>query len=452
MISTQDLKAMDQKYIWHPFTQMNLWPSDNPLVITHGEGVYLYDTDGNAYIDGISSLWVNVHGHNHPILNQAIINQTQKIAHSTLLGLANEPSILLAEKLVEITPKGLEKVFYSDNGSTAMEVALKMAYQYWQLIGEKQKKYFVTFEGAYHGDTIGSVSLGGIDLFHQIFGPLLFETIQVKNTDYLRHPQCHSKLECANECLRELENLLATKSPEIIGIVIEPLMQGANGMIDQPRHFLKKIQALAVKYNCLLICDEVATGFGRTGHMFACLQEEVTPDIMAIAKGISGGYLPIAATLTTEKIYHAFLGKHEEFKTFFHGHTYTGNPLACAVSLANIKLMQKDHFFEKLNQKIIEIHHQVDRLNSLEHVGDIRKKGMMIGIELVQKKQPFTPYALEKRIAHQVILKAREKGVILRPLGNVIVLMPPLSINKNEIKLLINATFESISEVTSLFF
>ena len=319
------LVAWDQSYLWHPFTQMQDFFQDELLVIERGEGVYLFDHNGKRYLDGVSSLWTNVHGHRRRELDEAIKNQLDKIAHCTMLGLANVPAINLAKRLVDITPLGLNKVFFSDNGSTAVEVALKMAYQYWQLRGEKQRRRFLKLKNAYHGDTLGAVSVGGIDLFHQIFHDLLFPTFEAPNPYCFRCPDHEN---CKNQCLEALEELVACNHTEIAAIILEPIMQGAAGMIPQPSGYLKRVREIADQFGLLLIADEVATGFGRTGKMFACNHEDISPDIICLAKGITGGYLPLAATLTTEQIYQMFLGKFEEFKAFYHGHTYTGNPLA----------------------------------------------------------------------------------------------------------------------------
>ena len=407
---------------------MKGWLEHDQLTIERGDGVYLYDTEGNKYIDGVSSLWVTVHGHRKKELNQAIKKQLDKISHSTLLGLGNVPSIELAEKLVRIAPKGLSKVFYSDSGSTAVEIALKIAFQYWQNAKLKhqrtkepknKKTKFITLQNAYHGDTIGSVSVGGIDLFHKIYKPLLFKSYK------------------APVDLAVIEKIMETHNQDIAALIIEPLIQAAAGMLLEPKGFLKGVRRLCDRYNILLIVDEVATGFGRTGKMFACEHENVSPDIMCVAKGITGGYLPLAATLTTKKIFKAFLGKHEEFKIFFHGHTYTGNPLGCAAALANLEIFIKEKTMQKMRSKIKLLKLELKKIAALACVKEVRQCGFMVGIEL-------QGFSFEARIGHQVILEARKRGAILRPLGDVIVLMPPLSINEQELKKLLKITYESI--------
>lgn len=440
----KDLEKEDKQYIWHPFTQMQDWVENNQLIIERGDGSYLYDTKGNKYLDGVSSLWVNVHGHRKKEIDQAIKKQLNKIAHSTLLGLGNVPSIELAKKLIEITPRGLNKVFFSDNGSTAVEIALKIAFQYWQhkklkiknqnsktqIKDAKYKTKFLTLVNAYHGDTIGSVSVGGIDLFHGIYKPLLFKAYKVQPD------------------LAQVEKIMKAHHHEIAAMIVEPLVQAAAGMLLQPKGFLKGVRELSTKYNILLICDEVATGFGRTGKMFACEHENVSPDIMCLAKGLSGGYLPIAATLTTNEIFNAFLGEYQDKKTFFHGHTYTGNPLGCAAALANLEIFEKEKTLKNLQKKIKFLKEQLVPFKQLRHVGEIRECGFMVGIELVKNKTTKEEFPYAERIGHQVILEARKRGAILRPLGNVIVLLPPLSISKRDLHKLLQITYASIKAVT----
>ena len=421
---TQRLLALDKKYVWHPFTQMRDWNADvpgKPLVIDRAEGSYLIDTQGRRYLDGVSSLWVNVHGHRKAALDEALKRQADKIAHSTMLGLSNTPAIELAAKLVEIAPKGLAKVFYSDNGSTAVEIALKMSYQYWQNVGRMKKTSIVHLENSYHGDTLGSVSVGGIDLFHKVYRKLIFKTI---------------KIEASPDAF---EALLKKHHQTIASIVLEPIVQGAAGMIMWPKGVLKRFEQLCRRYDVLLIVDEVATGFGRTGKMFACEHEGVRPDFLCIAKGITGGYLPLAATLATQRIFDGFLFPYKDMKTFFHGHTYTGNPLACAVALANIEIFKKERVLERLQPKIVFFRKRLLRLQEISCVGDIRQRGFMVGIELTRDQ-------MSVRVCEQ----ARQHGVILRPLGNVIVLMPPLSMSIPELEVLVTAVECAIKDVSGV--
>ncbi len=445
------LEHWDKQYVWHPFTQMQQFVREKPLIIARGEGSYLIDVEGNRYLDGVSSLWVNVHGHCHPALNRAIKEQLDAIAHSTLLGLANIPSILLAKKLVEITPPGLNKVFYSDAGATAVEIALKMAFQYWQQKEGgrfRSKTKFISLVEAYHGDTIGSVSVGGMPLFHGIFKPLLFECLHAPAPYCYRCPLERERESCGMACADRLEELLQKHHQEIAAVIIEPLVQGAAGMITAPDGFLRRVRELCTRYNVLLIADEVAVGFGRTGRLFACEHEGVSPDLMCLAKGITGGYLPLAATLTTDEVYSAFLGEPQECKTFYHGHTYTGNPVACAAALASIEIFEKENLLAALQPKIELLRRKLEHFWQLPHVGDIRQRGMMVGIELVVDKRTKQPYPLEEQVGHRVILEARRRGLVIRPLGNVIVLMPVLAMSEEELNQVLEITYESISVVT----
>lgn len=444
------LAQWDHTYLWHPFTQMQEWEHATPLIIERGKGAYLIDTEGRRYLDGVSSIWVNVHGHRHPTLDKAIHAQLKKIAHSTLLGLSNPPAIRLARELIRLAPRGLSRVFYSDDGSTAVEVALKMAVQYWQQRRPEAgpKNTFLRLRLAYHGDTIGAVSVGNIELFHARFAPLLFPTIAADPPYCYRCPLKLTYPSCQMSCLDPIERILKERHRELAGFIIEPLVQAAAGMITAPPGYLKRIRDLCTRYKVLLIADEVATGFGRTGKMFACQHEAVTPDLMTISKGLTGGYMPLAATLTTEKIYRAFLGKYEEFRTFFHGHSYTGNPLGCAVALANLEVFRKEKTLSRLRPKISAMARLLKPLADLPHVGEIRQRGFMVGIELVKDRATRESYPLDARIGHRVAMEARRRGLLIRPLGDVIVLMPSLSITLSELHRLASALLESIRAVT----
>lgn len=446
------LALLDKRYIWHPFTQMADWEKEEILIIDRAEGVYLIDQQGRRYIDGVSSLWCNVHGHRVPEIDKAIQDQLNKVAHSTFLGLSHVSAIDLAEELISIAPRGLTKVFYSDSGSEAVEIALKMAYQYWQHKGEKKKTRFVRLTHAYHGDTLGAVSVGGIALFHEVYGPLLFETYEVP-APYVyrwlsRGGRSLNPEEVREEALEQMEEVFKRHGDKIAALVMEPLIQGAAGMISQPSGYISRVRKLTSQYNILLIFDEVATGFGRTGRMFASEHESVTPDLMAVAKGLTGGYLPLAATLTSEEIYRGFLGDYSEFKTFFHGHTYTANPLACRAALASLEIFRKKKILEKLKEKIDFLRNKLKIFWNLSHVGDIRQVGFMVGIELVKDRRTKKPYPLGEKIGIRVIQEARKKGLILRPLGNVIVLMPPLAISQSVLEELVDRTYDSIQSVT----
>jgi len=436
----------DHDFHWHPFTQTKIWEKQDPLIITEGDGNFLIDAHGKRYLDGVSSLWTNVHGHNHAVLNQALQNQLGKIAHTTLLGLAHPGSIELAKDLIAIAPKNLGKVFFSDNGSTAVEVALKMAFQYWQqtpataqVPHPKLKHKFMSLEHGYHGDTLGSVSVGGIGIFHEVYRPLLFGSIQL--------PSPHAYRDRLPLLLEKTEEIFKKFHTAVAAVVVEPKMQGASGMRNAPDGYLKGLEKLCRQYGVLLIADEVATGFGRTGKMFACEWEGVEPDFLCLAKGITGGYLPLAATLTTNQIYSAFYADPSEFKTFFHGHTYTGNPLACAVALANLGLFRQTGFWDSLTEKIAVLEEKLAVLKDHPHVGDIRQVGFMVGIEIVKDRAAKLSFSYEQMTGYKICMKAREHGVLIRPLGDVIVLMPPLSITVEEIDLLVSAVVKSLSAV-----
>jgi adenosylmethionine-8-amino-7-oxononanoate aminotransferase len=446
---TADLVSKDQRYLWHPFTQMSEWSASDPLIIESAEGNYLIDIHGRRYFDGVSSLWVTVHGHRKAEIDDAIRAQLERVAHSTLLGLSNVPAVELAEKLVGIAPPGLARVFYSDSGSTSVEIALKIAYQYWAQVGRPEKRRFAALSNAYHGDTIGSVSVGGIDLFHQIFRGLLFDAFHVPSPYWYRFADAPDPRTCRDLCLAELERTLIEHAHEIAAFVVEPLVQGAAGMLIQPAGYLKRAAELCRKHDVLLICDEVASGFGRTGTLFACTQEGVAPDILCVAKGLTGGYLPLAATLTTDRIYQAFLGRHADRRTFFHGHTYTGNPLACAAALASIDLFERERVLERLAPRIDLLDDLLRaEIGPLSHVGEIRQRGFMVGIELVADRETRAEYPYEMAIGARVCRTVRDHGVILRPLGSVIVLMPPLSTTDDELRMLVNATAKSIRAET----
>lgn len=444
-----DAQEKDKAYIWHPFTQMKDWRESRQTVITEASGIMLRDAQGRMYYDGVSSLWVNIHGHRRPEIDRALIDQLGKVAHSTALGLANVPAAEFAQMLVEAAPEGLRKVFFSDDGSTAVEAALKMAFQYWQHKGKTKKTKFISMENAYHGDTVGSVSIGGVELFHKIFKPLLFESLKVPS------PSCYhcgqsGKGTCQMQCLLKLESLLEERHEEIAAFVLEPQVQAAAGMLMAPPGYLKKARELTKKYDVLLIADEVATGFGRTGRMFACDNELVSPDLMCLSKGITGGYMPLAATLAANEIYDAFLGEMVEKKTFYHGHSYTGNQLACAAAIASLRIFETDHVIEGLQPKISFISDKLTAFNQLPHVGDARQRGMIAGIELMEDKEKKAPYSWEKGMGAAVCMKAREHGLFIRPVGDVVVFMPPLCSTEREIKTMLDIIYRSVREITEL--
>ena len=417
-----DPAQLDRDHLWHPFTQQRGWCEEDPLLIERAQGSHLIASDGRRYLDGVSSLWCNVHGHRHAGIDQALRDQLGKVAHSTMLGLSHPGAAELAKRLVDLAPPGLSRVFYSDSGSTATEIALKMAFQYQQQRGGQhtRRTSFVHLRDAYHGDTIGSVSVGGIDLFHATYRPLLFATHATEPGD-----------------AADLERVLAAHEEEIAAVIVEPLVQGAAGMLTHPPGYLRAVRELCDRFGVLLICDEVATGFGRTGTMFACEQEQVAPDFLCLAKGLTGGYMPLAATLATERVYEGFLGAPEEGRTFFHGHTYTGNPLACAAALANLAAFEAERTLVRLQPKIRLLGELLDGVAEMPEVAEVRGRGFMVGIDLGEHDPAL-------RLGHQVTLEARKRGAVIRPLGDVIVLMPPLSISKGDLRRLVEITAESI--------
>lgn len=445
---TKFLADLDKRHFWHPFTQMKEWVEGDPLIIERGEGAKLYDTNGREYIDGVSSLWCNVHGHCRPEIDEAIRRQLGLIAHTTMLGLSGPPAIELAARLTKMAPGKLEKVFYSDSGSEAMEIALKMAFQSWKQRGDEKRDTYITLDNGYHGDTIGSVSLGGISLFHGVYGPLLFKAIHAPSPYCYRCPLGLEKKTCEMKCLSKMGDLLRENSSRVAAVVVEPLVQGAGGIIVHPRGYLAGVRELCNEYGVPLICDEVAVGFGRTGKMFACQHEGVEPDLMAVAKGLTGGYLPLAATLATNQIYEAFLGKHEEFKTFFHGHTYTGNALCCAAAHATLDIFEKENTIQKIQPRVEQISARLENFRALIHAGDVRQCGMIAAVELVKNAATKEDFAPAEKVGIRVTREARERGLITRPLGNVIVIMPPLCISESELDSMLGILYDSIKAVT----
>ncbi|WP_270180787.1 adenosylmethionine--8-amino-7-oxononanoate transaminase [Alkalihalobacillus sp. CinArs1] len=441
-----NLIEKSKKHLWLPFTQMKDYDED-PLIIESGEGIKVKDIHGKEYYDAFSSVWLNVHGHRKKELDDAIRAQLDKIAHSTLLGMTNVPATELAEKLVNLAPGPLTRVFYSDSGAEAVEIAVKMAYQYWQNRGRKDKQKFISVKNGYHGDTIGAVSVGSIDLFHQVYGPLMFKGFKMPVPNVYRH-ETRDPETCRDECLKGLENVLKEHHAEIAGLTIESMVQGAGGMIVMPEGFLSGVRELCTKYDVLMIVDEVATGFGRTGTMFACEHEGVEPDLMAAGKGITGGYLPIAITYATEEIYDAFYDDYEKLKTFFHGHSYTGNQLGCAVAIENLRLFESEKIVEGVSQRSAQLKKRLAELNRLDHVGDVRQLGFMCGIELVLDKKTKRSFPFESRVGYKASLKMRELGLLTRPTGDVVVFMPPLVSTETELEEMVRIMEKAISEVT----
>jgi lysine---8-amino-7-oxononanoate aminotransferase len=442
-----ELLAKNRNFLWNPFTQMGQYLESEPLIIERAEGVKLIDVDGREYYDGNSSLWLNIHGHRRPQLDDAVASQLRKVAHSTLLGMGNVPAIELAERLVDIAPAGLNKVFYSDCGAAAVEIGLKMAFTYWRRAGRPDKSRFVAFENAYHGDTVGAMSVGGIDLFHAEYGPLLLDVDRVPYPNPYRFDGPADQ--CAEHCLATLQALFEDKGDQIACLIVEPLVQAAGGMVVMPPGFLSSLRHLCTRFEVLLLADEVATGFGRTGRMFACEHEQISPDIMAIGKGLTAGYLPVAATLTTDQIYQGFYGEFSEFKAFFHGHSFTGNQLGCAVALASLDLFEKDRLLDHVEQSIDLVATRLERFRSLGHAGDVRQVGLMVGIELVEDRSTKAPYAPADGIGFQVCSRARDLGLVTRPLGDVVTFLPPLATSHSDLLAMLDILGTAIAEVTS---
>ena len=477
------LAQLDKKYVWHPFTQMREWLRREPIVIAEGRGSILRDTRGREYLDANASIWTNLHGHRHPAINKAIQGQLGKVAHSSALGFANEPASLLAENLARLanpttsaqrgsaarSPK-LQKVFFSDDGSTAMEVALKLAYEYARRSGLSPRPRFLSLEGAYHGDTVGAVSLGHIDLFHKAYSGLLFKSDKVPapycyrckfNKARPERADAREYRDCKSECLGLLERAFEKRRRlglNYAGFVFEPLMQGAAGMLAQPPGYLNKAASIARGYGAQLIADEVMTGFGRTGissestrdpvpGVFACQQEKVQPDFLAVAKGLTGGYVPMAATLTTQPVFNAFLGEYEDFKTFFHGHSFTGNQVGAAAALASLKILESKECTRARQSIQDTLSAELSRLWELHAVGDIRQVGLMAGVELVSDWNTRAPFPLEQRMGIRVCDAMARRGVLTRPIGSVIVVMPPYCTTPAQVRKMIRALAESVEEV-----
>lgn len=433
---TKQLAALDHAHLWHPFTPQARWTEERPLIIERAQGCMLYDTDGKGYIDGVSSLWTNVHGHRHPQLDAAIRAQLDNVAHSTMLGLSHVPAIELAQRLVGIVPWGLNRVFFSDNGSTSTEVALKMAFQCQQQRGHSGRTRFAALDGAYHGDTLGAVSVGAIPLFHQVYKPLLFNPVVLPAP---LEPGGDEEADCLARAMKVLEQ----HGHELAALIVEPLVQGAAGMKMHSPEFLRPLLERARALGVLVVIDEVATGFGRTGSLFATDQLGFSPDFLCLAKGLAAGYLPLAATVTTEDVYESFLGAPEANKQFFHGHTFTGNPLACAAALANLDLFEDEGVMEAALARADQLDLLLKNWAYRDGVGSVRHRGLMVGIDIVDP-QTGAPYPAAKQMGHRVVMRAREKGVILRPLGDTLVLNPPLAIQANELTTLVRATAEAL--------
>ena len=449
-MNKKQLLEDDLKYIWRPFTQMKSLENEEnkPIIIKEGRGIYLEDIDGNKYIDAVSSWWVNTLGHSNKRLNRVIYKQAKKIEHVIFGGFSHEPVIKFSKKIVELMNNKLKHVFYSDNGSTAVEVALKMAYQYFVLKGHPEKKKFIALKNSYHGDTLGAVSVGGIDMYHKLYKPLLFEIRQAESPYCYRCPMNCDKETCNCECQKSIEDILKKEANEVAGIIIEPLVQAAGGMIMYPPKYITKLRELCDKYNILLIDDEVAMGFYRTGKLFAYEHAGVVPDIICAAKGITAGYMPLSITVTTDEIYNAFYDEDKDgYKTFYHGHSYTAYPLALSVALENLKILKEMNIEEYLKPKIAKFSKELQKFKNHKNVGDIRQTGMICAIELVKNKETKEPFAYEDGIGKKIYLEGLKLGAILRPMWNCIYFITPYIITEKEIEKLTNIAYEALNKV-----
>ncbi len=444
----EDILRLDRDHVWHPCTQQKDHETQPPIPIVRGEGVYLVDVDGNRYIDGVSSWWVNLLGHNNSRLNNALQEQAGRIAHHIFAGFTHEPAVELATRLCALAPGKLNKVFFADNGSSAVEVALKMSFQYWQQMGIPQKTRFLSVSEAYHGETLGALSVGGCDLYREVYQPLLLQGYQVQGPDCYRCPYGLHRDTCDAECFEHMERLVAREHEQIAAVIIEPLIQGAAGMRIYPPVYLRKLRALCDDFALHYIADEIAVGFGRTGKMFANEHAGTAPDLMCLSKGITGGYLPLSVTLATDEIYRAFYDDYASMKAFLHSHSYTGNPLACAVAVEVLNIFEQERILEGLAPKMAFLEGQAGRFEALSHVGEFRRCGMVAAVEMVQEKGGKTPFPWQERRGLEVYRRALKKGALLRPLGNVIYFMPPLTIGGGELERLVDIAWETIAEVT----
>ncbi len=447
------LEKSDKEHVWHPFTQMQEWNKESALIVGRGSGAHLVDTEGNDYLDGHSSYWVNVHGHGVPRLTRTLAKQSAKLDHSTFLGLSNQPAIELAQKLAEISPQSLKRVFYSDDGSTAVEAALKMSFQYWRNVeGPRSRRTkFMAVTNGYHGDTLGAAAVCGVEPYRKVFDKILADVVFTGAPYCYRCPKGETYPTCSLGCADDMEGLMEENAGKTAAFIVEPMVQCPGGIITAPHGYLKRVRAACDKHDVLMIADEVAVGFGRTGRMFACEHEDVQPDLMCVSKSMAAGLLPLAATLTTEKVFDAFLGGHAEGKAFLHGHTFTGHPTACAVALENIRMFKNKKLLAQVETKSQHLRDELVRFENLPHVGDVRQLGMIVGVELVKDRETREPFPAEACTGHKVITAARDRGLIVRPLGDVVVLFPILASRDSELKRMADVLYESIAEVTGDF-
>lgn len=443
-----DTRELDRRFVWHPCTQMKDHEAQPPVVITRGEGPYLYDDTGARYIDGVSSWWVNLLGHCHPALTAVLHEQAARLEHVIFAGFTHEPGARLAAELCRIAPSGLSKVFYADCGSAAVEIALKMSFQYWRQSGRPDKTRFVSLRGAYHGETLGALSVGGLDHYRSLYEPLLLDTVRVDGPDCYRCPFGLARGTCDAECFAQLEQAVTAHHRSIAAVFIEPLVQCANGMNMYSPRYLRKLRALCDAYDVHLVADEIATGFGRTGRMFACEHAAVSPDFLCVSKGLTGGYMPFSAVLTNDTVYQAFYGDWAGHRAFYHSHSYTGNPMACRLALETIRILEGD-VLPGLPAKAGRMSRLLERFADLACVGETRQCGLIGAIELVADRAGKRAFPAARRAGWHVYRAALRRGALLRPLGDVVYFMPPLTISDDALDELAESAYQSIMEVVT---
>lgn len=441
------LQEKDLKYIWHPCSQMKDYEAFPPIVIKQGKGVFLEDMSGKRYLDAVSSWWVNLFGHSNKRINDALYRQANKLEHVIFANFSHEAAIELAEKIINISPDGLSKVFFGDNGSSAVEIALKLSFQYHQQIGKTKKTKFVALSDAYHGETLGALSVGGVDLYSKIYKPLLLDVVRAEGPDCYRCKFGKNRDNCNAECFENMEKTVKENHEKITAIIIEPMVQAAAGMKIYSKEYLKKLRKLCDEYEINLIADEIAVGFGRTGKFFACNHADITPDIMCVSKGLTAGYMPLSLAIMTEKIYSAFYDEYNTMKAFLHSHSYSGNALGCSIAVETLKIFEDENIIQKNKIKSQYLRKKVDeKLADIKHLGEYRQIGMIGAIELVKNKKTKEGFDWKERVGYQIYKIALKKGVLLRPLGNIVYFMPPYVINEKEIDYMIDTAIESISE------
>ncbi len=442
-----DLQIKDMKNIWHPCSQMKDYETFPPIVIDKGEGIYLYDIDGKEYIDTISSWWVNLFGHANPRINKALKSQVDKLEHVIFSNFSHKSAINLSEEILNISPKGLSKVFFGDNGSSAVEIALKLSFQYHKQTGHDSKKKFISLKDGYHGETIGALSVSKTPLYSEVYNDILLDTIEVQGPNCYRCPFDEKKETCNAPCFKYMEETIINHHKEITSVIIEPMVQCASGMKIYSKVYLKKLRDITKEYNINLIADEIAVGFGRTGEMFGVNHPNISPDIMCVSKGLTGGYLPLSLAITTDKIYDAFYDDYLKYKAFLHSHSYSGNPLACACALETLNIFKENDILKEVKEKGTYLYNLVyDTFKDLPYVSDIRSIGMISAIELAEDKKTKTPFDVKKRIGYNIYKIALKYGLILRPLGDVLYFMPPYIITKEEINKMVDISYKSYKE------